>query len=87
MILQRLTRNRRLTPEEAATYREIREQIAEELPELIKRQEAPAHTSGARSRPSPATILTSEHHVTDELEQHSAKLETGARTWRSRSTS
>ena len=35
MTLQRTTRNRRLTPEEAAKYREVRQQVAEELPELI----------------------------------------------------
>lgn len=37
MILQRITRNRKLSPEEAAKYREIREQVAEELPDLIAR--------------------------------------------------
>ena len=37
MTLQRLTRNRRLSPEQAAKYREVREQVAEELPELITR--------------------------------------------------
>lgn len=37
MTLQRITRNRRLSPEEAAKYREIREQVAEELPDLIAR--------------------------------------------------
>jgi DNA-binding XRE family transcriptional regulator len=39
MTLQRITRNRRLTPEEAARFREVREQVAEELPELIARHE------------------------------------------------
>ena len=39
MTLQRITRNRRLTPEEAAKYREVREQVAEELPELITRHD------------------------------------------------
>ena len=39
MTLQRITRNRRLAPEEAAKYREVREQVAEELPELIKRHD------------------------------------------------
>ena len=37
MTLRRITRNRRLAPEEAAKYREVREQVAEELPELITR--------------------------------------------------
>ena len=35
----RITRDRRLTPEEAAKYREVREQIAEELPDLIARHD------------------------------------------------
>jgi DNA-binding XRE family transcriptional regulator len=37
MTLRRITRNRRLAPEEAAKYREVREQVAQELPELITR--------------------------------------------------
>ena len=37
MTLRRITRDRRLTPEEAAKYREVREQVAKELPELIAR--------------------------------------------------
>ena len=39
MSLRRIIRNWRLSPEEAAEYREIREQIAEELPELIARHD------------------------------------------------
>ena len=39
MAPQRMTRNRRLTPEEAAKYREVREQVAQELPELIARHD------------------------------------------------
>ena len=35
MTLRRINRNRRLSPEEAAKYREVREQIREELPDLI----------------------------------------------------
>ena len=35
--MKRITRNRRLTPEEAAKYKDIRQQVADELPELIKR--------------------------------------------------
>jgi len=35
--VKRVTRNRRLTPEEAAKYDKIREQIAAELPELVAR--------------------------------------------------
>jgi len=37
MTLRRITRDRHLAPEEAAKYRGIRAQIAEELPELITR--------------------------------------------------
>lgn len=40
MSLRRITRDRRLTPEEAAKYKAIREQVAEELPDLIARHEA-----------------------------------------------
>ena len=35
--MKRITRNRRLTPEEAAKYKVIREQVADELPDLIAR--------------------------------------------------
>jgi DNA-binding XRE family transcriptional regulator len=35
--MKRITRDRRLTPEEAAKYKGIREQVAEELPDLIAR--------------------------------------------------
>jgi DNA-binding XRE family transcriptional regulator len=35
--MKRTTRNRRLTPEEAAKYKAIREQVAQELPDLIAR--------------------------------------------------
>ena len=35
--MKRITRDRRLTPEEAANYKAIREQVAEELPDLIAR--------------------------------------------------
>ena len=34
---QRVTRDRRLSPEEAAKYREVRQRVAEELPDLIVR--------------------------------------------------
>jgi len=37
MTLRRITRQQRLSPEEAAKYREVRKQIAEELPDLIAR--------------------------------------------------
>ena len=35
--MKRITRDRRLTPEEAAKYQAVREQVAEELPDLIAR--------------------------------------------------
>jgi DNA-binding XRE family transcriptional regulator len=35
--MKRISRDRRLTPEEAAKYKAIREQVAEELPDLIAR--------------------------------------------------
>jgi len=35
--MKRITRTRRLTPEETAKYKAIREQVAEELPDLIAR--------------------------------------------------
>ena len=38
--MKRITRDRRLTPEEVAKYDKIREQIAEELPELVARHHA-----------------------------------------------
>ena len=37
MTIRRIVRNRRLTAEESAKYKDVRERIAEELPELIAR--------------------------------------------------
>ena len=37
MTIRRITRNRRLTAEESAKYKKVRERVAEELPELIAR--------------------------------------------------
>lgn len=37
MTMRRVTRDRRLTPEEATKYTAVREQIAAELPELVAR--------------------------------------------------
>jgi ribosome-binding protein aMBF1 (putative translation factor) len=39
VTLRRVTRSRRLSPEEATKYREVREKIREELPALITRHE------------------------------------------------
>jgi DNA-binding XRE family transcriptional regulator len=38
--MKRIIRDRRLTPEEAAKYKAIREQVATELPDLIDRHHA-----------------------------------------------
>ncbi|MBW3597065.1 MAG: helix-turn-helix domain-containing protein [Planctomycetes bacterium] len=35
--MKRITRDRKLTPEESAKYQAVREQVAQELPELIDR--------------------------------------------------
>jgi DNA-binding XRE family transcriptional regulator len=35
--MKRITRDRRLTPEETAKYKAVREQVAAELPELVAR--------------------------------------------------
>jgi DNA-binding XRE family transcriptional regulator len=37
MTMRRIIRDRRLSPEEAEKYRRIRQQVAEELPELVNR--------------------------------------------------
>jgi DNA-binding XRE family transcriptional regulator len=42
--MKRITRDRRLTPEEAAKYKGIREKVAEELPDLIARHQERAAT-------------------------------------------
>jgi predicted transcriptional regulator len=39
MTLQRIIRDRRLSPEEAEKYREVRKKVAQELPELIARHD------------------------------------------------
>lgn len=38
--MKRITRQRRLTPEEAAKYKSVRDQVAQELPDLIARHRA-----------------------------------------------
>ncbi len=38
MTMRRIVRARKLTSEEAATYRKIRQQVAAELPELVARR-------------------------------------------------
>jgi hypothetical protein len=40
MTLNRISRDRWLTPEEAAIYREVSQQIAAELPALVARHQA-----------------------------------------------
>jgi DNA-binding XRE family transcriptional regulator len=44
--MKRITRDRRLTPEEAAKYKAVREQVAEELPDLIARHHERMATVG-----------------------------------------
>ena len=39
MTMRRINRDRRLTPEEAAKYKAVREQVAEELPDLVARHQ------------------------------------------------
>lgn len=39
MAMKRISRGRKLTPEEAAKYRQVREQVAGELPELVERHQ------------------------------------------------
>jgi ribosome-binding protein aMBF1 (putative translation factor) len=43
MTLRRITRDRRLTPEESAAVRKVREQVAVELPELVARHHERTH--------------------------------------------
>ncbi len=52
--MKRISRQRRLSPEEAAKYKSIREQVVEELPELIDRHEKrmASQDRTARSIPS-----------------------------------
>lgn len=38
--MKRIIRSRRLTPEEATKYKTVREQVEQELPELIARHHA-----------------------------------------------
>src|SRR5262249_43212294 len=44
ITMKRITRDRRLTPEEAAKYNAVREQVAGELPDLIARHHERAAT-------------------------------------------
>jgi hypothetical protein len=46
MTIRRIARDRRLTPEEAAKYRKVREQVADELPELVARHQQRASAAG-----------------------------------------
>jgi DNA-binding XRE family transcriptional regulator len=39
MTLRRISRDRLLSPEEAAKYREVRKQVAEEMPALMERHQ------------------------------------------------
>jgi superfamily II DNA or RNA helicase len=50
--MKRIIRDRRLTPEEAAKYNKIREQVAQELPDLISRHDERMAAQERRSIPS-----------------------------------
>lgn len=52
--MKRIVRDRRLTPEEAAKYGKIREQVAQELPDLIARHEQ--RMAKEASAPQPRSI-------------------------------
>ncbi len=87
--IKRIIRDRRLTPEEAAKYKKIREQVAKELPDLIARhhertaaldqlQELLAQLKAARcERPQPGRPLAD---LTGMDRSALSKLETGQRT-------
>lgn len=53
MSMRRITRERRLSAEEAAKYRKVREHIERELPDLISR-----HHDRVAAREQLATVLT-----------------------------
>ena len=88
MTLRRIVRNRRLTPEEAATYRKIREEVAKELPDLVARHqermtaldelEALFHELKA-AREERGLSLSDLTHLTGMDRSALSKLETGQR--------
>jgi hypothetical protein len=47
--MKRITRDRKLTPEEAAKYKRVREQVKHELPDLIARQHQRAVEAASKS--------------------------------------
>ncbi len=55
MTMQRITRERPLAPEEAAKNKAIREQIAEELPELAVRHDERLAIRNYHTEPVPLT--------------------------------
>jgi superfamily II DNA or RNA helicase len=59
--MKRITRDRRLTPEEAAKYNKIREQVAQELPDLIARH----HQRMAARAATPSIPTVSMKYATD----------------------
>ncbi len=50
MTMRRIVRTRKLTSEEAAAYRKIRQQVAEELPELAARHRRRTVSAGQLSK-------------------------------------
>jgi len=86
--MKRITRDRKLTPEEAAKYNAVREQVAGELPELIARhhermttldqvKELLAHLKAARE--AKGLSLTDLTELTGMDRSALSKLETGQR--------
>jgi hypothetical protein len=51
--MRRITRDQPLTPEEAAKYKAIRDQIAEELPELVARHDERLTIRNDHAGPAP----------------------------------
>src|SRR5262249_9416457 len=88
MTLRRTNRDRRLTPEEAAKYREVRAQVAQELPDLIARhhermaalEELPALLQQLRAgREARGLSLADLSRLTGMDPSALSKLETGQR--------
>lgn len=88
MTLRRIIRDRRLTAEEAEKYRKIRQQVAEELPELVARHHERQATGEQlvevfeqlkRAREDKGLSLADLTHLTGMDRSALSKLETGQR--------
>lgn len=87
--MKRIQRERRLTPEEAAKYKAIREQVAMELPELIERHNQRMATADPlhevvlqlkAAREAKSLSLSDLTELTGMDRSALSKLETGQRT-------